>query len=151
MTSHGADSANKDSLALFNAFVQLEVRSGVSVLFWEDAWINGLTAAAIAPSVVLSVRPAVQRRRSVMEGLAGNSWTIDIFGTLTIEVVTQFCDFGWQFKRQASPQMKGQAGTSFAGNGAETACSRPARHIACFSMARSACRPRPSSGTPSRR
>ncbi|KAM0875824.1 hypothetical protein ACQ4PT_036547 [Festuca glaucescens] len=37
---------NKDSLALFNASVRIDLGAGASVLFWEDPWINGLTAAA---------------------------------------------------------------------------------------------------------
>ncbi|KAM0925313.1 hypothetical protein ACQ4PT_004285 [Festuca glaucescens] len=80
----------KDSLALFNASVRIDLGAGASVLFWEDAWINGLTAAAIAPSLLECVRPAVRRRRSVQDGLTGNSWALDISGTLTIDVVVQY-------------------------------------------------------------
>ncbi|KAM0925385.1 hypothetical protein ACQ4PT_004192 [Festuca glaucescens] len=80
----------KDSLALFNASIRIELGGGTSVLFWEDAWIGGLTAAAIAPSLLKLVWPAVRRRRTVRDGLAGNSWALDISGTLTVDAIVQY-------------------------------------------------------------
>jgi hypothetical protein len=41
---------------------------------WEDPWINGLAADAIAPDLLALVRSATRQRRSVRDGLFGNAW-----------------------------------------------------------------------------
>jgi hypothetical protein len=47
---HGMDIlASEHPLALFHASVSILVGQGTSVLFWEDAWISGLTASTITP------------------------------------------------------------------------------------------------------
>ncbi|XP_071681411.1 uncharacterized protein [Lolium perenne] len=79
-----------EARALFDASVRIEVGSGASILLWEDAWIGGLTAATIAPDLLSLVRVSVRRRRSVQEGLAGNAWTADITGELSVEAVIQY-------------------------------------------------------------
>ncbi|KAM0827167.1 hypothetical protein ACQ4PT_068367 [Festuca glaucescens] len=79
-----------EARALFNASVQIEVGDGASILFWEDAWMGGLTAAAIAPDLIKLVKMAVRKRRSVRDGLVGNSWAADIAGELTVDAVVQY-------------------------------------------------------------
>jgi hypothetical protein len=74
---------------LFDASVRIE-GNGASILFWEDAWIGSLTAAAIAPDLIKLVGVAVRKRRSVQDGLVGNSWAEDIAGELTVAVVVQY-------------------------------------------------------------
>ncbi|KAM0928574.1 hypothetical protein ACQ4PT_002562 [Festuca glaucescens] len=80
----------QDSLALFNASVRIELGDGASVLFWEDAWIGGLAAAAITPDLLKLVRQAVRRRHTVRDGLAGNSWASNIACMLMVDVVMQY-------------------------------------------------------------
>ncbi|KAM0850524.1 hypothetical protein ACQ4PT_053027 [Festuca glaucescens] len=63
-----------EARALFDASVRIEVGSGAAVRFWEDAWIGGLMATAIAPDLVKLVRVAMRRQRSVQEGFPGNAW-----------------------------------------------------------------------------
>ncbi|KAM0860928.1 hypothetical protein ACQ4PT_046225 [Festuca glaucescens] len=80
----------REAHALFNASVQIEVGDGASILFWEDAWIGGLTSAAIAPDLIKLVKMAVRKRRSVRDGLLGNSWAADVAGELTVDAVVQY-------------------------------------------------------------
>ncbi|KAM0856018.1 hypothetical protein ACQ4PT_049388 [Festuca glaucescens] len=65
--------ASHDARGLFNASVQISLGDGSLILFWEDAWIGGLSVAAIAPALLKLVRPSVQKRRTVKEGLLANS------------------------------------------------------------------------------
>jgi hypothetical protein len=62
-----------DSQALFNASVRIELGNGAAILFWEDPWIGGLSAAAIALALCKLVAPAARRRRTVAAGLLHNS------------------------------------------------------------------------------
>ncbi|KAM0828404.1 hypothetical protein ACQ4PT_067587 [Festuca glaucescens] len=80
----------REARALFNASVQIEVGDGASILFWEDAWIRGLNAAAIAPDLIKLVKMAVRKRRSVRDGLLGNSWAADVARELTVDAVVQY-------------------------------------------------------------
>jgi hypothetical protein len=79
-----------DYVALFNVSVRIELGNGETILFWEDPWIGGLCDQAIAPDLLPLVRPAVRRRRSVRDGLLGNSWASDISGPLTVPAVVQY-------------------------------------------------------------
>jgi hypothetical protein len=63
----------QDSIALFHASVRITIGDGASTLFWEDAWVCGLTVEAIAPDLVKLVRPGLRTRRTVRDGLAANS------------------------------------------------------------------------------
>jgi hypothetical protein len=67
--------------------VNISVGAGIGILFWEDAWIGGLTAATIAPSLATMVRPAVRRKLTVVEGLTGNAWARGISGELTVDAI----------------------------------------------------------------
>ena len=55
------------------------------MIFWEDAWIGGLTVVAIALALLRLVRPAARRTHTMREGLDNNSWASDIGGELTVE------------------------------------------------------------------
>ncbi|KAM0826096.1 hypothetical protein ACQ4PT_069108 [Festuca glaucescens] len=80
----------QDSIALFHASVRITIGDGSSTLFWEDAWVCGLTVEAIAPDLVKLVRPGLRKRRTVRDGLAGNSWPRDIAGELSVDAVVQY-------------------------------------------------------------
>jgi hypothetical protein len=102
-----------DSLALFNASVKIVVGSGASILFWEDAWINGLTAEAIAPDLCRLIRPAVRSSRIVHDGLLGNSWVRDIYGELSVDAVVQYIRLWTQVCAIANTQLLPEAADSF--------------------------------------
>ncbi|KAM0888503.1 hypothetical protein ACQ4PT_028326 [Festuca glaucescens] len=79
-----------DATAIFNASVVITVGSGADVLFWQDPWIDGLTAAALAPEVLALIKHASVKRRQVRDGLPNNAWVADIAGELSVDVVVQF-------------------------------------------------------------
>jgi hypothetical protein len=61
------------SATIFHASMWIHVGDGVSLLFWEDAWIRGLTVEAITSEVLRLVRSGLRRSRTVHDGLVGNS------------------------------------------------------------------------------
>ncbi|KAM0827058.1 hypothetical protein ACQ4PT_068438 [Festuca glaucescens] len=75
---------------LFNASVIVNIGDGASTLFWLDPWIDGLTAAAIAPAVLALVKPRFQKIRSVQQALVDNAWALDIRGALSVDAVVQY-------------------------------------------------------------
>jgi hypothetical protein len=56
-------------MALFQASVDITVGSGDGILFWEVAWIGGLTVDSIVPALLEMIRPAVRRKLTVAVGL----------------------------------------------------------------------------------
>ncbi|KAM0896123.1 hypothetical protein ACQ4PT_023386 [Festuca glaucescens] len=82
--------ASADAVGLFNASVNVTVGDGTFLLFWEDPWIGGLNAAAIAPAILAMVRSRFRRRRTVAQGLLNHAWTADIAGELSVEATVQF-------------------------------------------------------------
>jgi hypothetical protein len=79
-----------ESNAIFKASVQVTLGDGARTLFWEDPWIGGLQADAIAPDLVKLVRPSVRRTRTVQQGLQGAAWAMDIVGELSVNAVVQY-------------------------------------------------------------
>ncbi|KAM0915717.1 hypothetical protein ACQ4PT_010654 [Festuca glaucescens] len=90
-----------DSWALFNASVQIVVGDGTSALFWEDPWIAGLSVSAIALELLKLVKPSVRKWRSVRDGLALNSWVLDIAGELSVDAIVQYLRL-WEAIRAAA-------------------------------------------------
>jgi hypothetical protein len=90
-----------DSWALFNASVEVVVGNGRASLFWEDPWLAGLTAKAIAPALMKLVKPALRKRRSIREGLANNAWVLDIAGELSVDATVQYLQL-WDAVRAAA-------------------------------------------------
>ncbi|XP_071681529.1 uncharacterized protein [Lolium perenne] len=84
-----------DALALFNASVTISVGTGDRLLFWEDPWINGLSAAAIAPVVLKLIRPGIVKTRTVDDVLRLNARALEIVGGLSVQVVLQYLRL-WQ-------------------------------------------------------
>ncbi|KAM0860223.1 hypothetical protein ACQ4PT_046687 [Festuca glaucescens] len=82
--------ASSDARGLFNASVHITIGDGSSVLFWEDAWIGGLSVAAIAPALLKLVWPSIQKHRTVKEGLLANSWALDIAGVLSVDATVGY-------------------------------------------------------------
>jgi hypothetical protein len=72
---------------VFHASVRIVVGDGSRLLFWEDAWIGGLTPDAIAPALVKLVRPGIKRTRSVQQGLNDVAWVRDIASELSVDAV----------------------------------------------------------------
>ncbi|CAM0911454.1 unnamed protein product [Alopecurus aequalis] len=75
---------------MFNASVRIEVGDGSRIRFWEDPWIGGWTASAIAPTVYELVAAGATCRRTVQSGMVNNAWTGDIRGALTVDATVQY-------------------------------------------------------------
>jgi hypothetical protein len=80
----------REAVAVFHASVRIVIGDGSRLLFWQDAWIRGLTPDAIAPALVKLVRPGIRRSRSVQQGLNDAAWVRDIAGELSMDAVVQF-------------------------------------------------------------
>jgi mannosylglycoprotein endo-beta-mannosidase len=83
-------SVRSEAHSLVTASAIIDVRDGSRVLFWEDPWIYGLSVAALAPELLLLVRPGLRRSRVLRDGLPNRAWVRDIAGTLTVDAVVQF-------------------------------------------------------------
>jgi hypothetical protein len=79
-----------DAQGLYQTTTRIVVGSGEKILFWMDPWINGHSAATLAPALIKLVRPGLLRCRMVQQGKVNNNWVLDIAGPLTIDAVVQF-------------------------------------------------------------
>jgi hypothetical protein len=82
--------ASNDARGLLNASVLISIGDGSSILFWEDAWIGGMSAAVVAPALLKLVRPSIERHHTVKEGLLANSWALDIAGNLSVDAIVDY-------------------------------------------------------------
>jgi hypothetical protein len=72
--------------AIFKALIKVTFGDGAGTLFWEDPWIGGLQADAIAPDLVKLVRPSIRCTRAVQKGVQGAAWARDIAGELSVQL-----------------------------------------------------------------
>jgi hypothetical protein len=75
--------------ALFNVAVNAIVGNGEKILFWTDRWLDGYTMAEIAPNLFKAVPKRTARRRTVAQALHNRSWTQDVKGARTVEVLLE--------------------------------------------------------------
>jgi hypothetical protein len=75
--------------ALFNVAVNAIVGNGEKILFWTDRWLDGYTMAEIAPNLSKAVPKRTARRRTVAQALHNRSWTQDVKGARTVEVLLE--------------------------------------------------------------
>jgi hypothetical protein len=77
----------KDEAAegVFQTLARIEVGDGKSVLFWRDRWINGFTAAEIAPLISEMVPTRRKNARKVSDALPNSAWIKDLAGLMSIE------------------------------------------------------------------
>ena len=76
--------------AMFHASTYIELGDGRKALFWEDRWLQGKSIAEIAPCLYASVGSQVKKVRTVDQALIGDSWTRDISGALTVQVILDY-------------------------------------------------------------
>ncbi|KAM0830460.1 hypothetical protein ACQ4PT_066193 [Festuca glaucescens] len=79
-----------EATAIFKASIKITLGDGAETLFWEDPWIRGVQADALAPDLVKLVRPGARRSRTVRQGLQHAAGTRDITGELSINAVVQY-------------------------------------------------------------
>jgi hypothetical protein len=77
-------------LAVCLALSALFASTGTSTLFWTDRWLKGRSIAELAPCLIQTVGPRIQRRRSVRDALDNRRWVRDIKGALTVQVLLEY-------------------------------------------------------------
>jgi hypothetical protein len=81
--------------------VEIFVGNGRATLFWEDPWLAGLTAGAIAPVLIKLIKSVLRKRQSIREGLANNAWVLDIAGEHSVDATVQYLRL-WDAVRAAA-------------------------------------------------
>lgn len=69
--------------------VAIEVGDGTNTLFWCDRWIMGQRIQDLAPLIFSMVSRRITTRRLVSEALSDMTWTRDINGIATVEVIAE--------------------------------------------------------------
>jgi hypothetical protein len=93
---------NQLALDIFNASTAISVGTGSAILFWQDPWLQGLSAGCIAPEIISMVRPSIIRSLSVRDGLVGDAWVRGIAGVLSVDATVQFFRL-WEAVRRVTP------------------------------------------------
>jgi len=75
---------------MFNASITVDVGNGQRTFFWTDRWIHGRAIKEIAPALLATVPPKVQKQRTVAQGLLNRTWVKDITGALTVQVLVEY-------------------------------------------------------------
>jgi hypothetical protein len=84
------DSTEQVVADMFHVSVSVEIGNGQHALFWSDRWLQGRCIQEIAPCLFNAVGPRIAKCRTVVQGLANNTWVRDISGALTVQVILDF-------------------------------------------------------------
>lgn len=76
---------DENATAIFQGLFKVQIGNGRDAFFWSDKWIEGLTAADIAPAVVAAVPTRRKNARRRFEALQENRWVLEITQPLTDE------------------------------------------------------------------
>ncbi|KAM0921177.1 hypothetical protein ACQ4PT_007069 [Festuca glaucescens] len=99
---------NQLALDIFNASTAITVGTGSAILFWQDPWLQGLSAGCIASEILSMVRPSIIRMLSVQEWLDGDAWVRGIAGVLSVDATVQFFRL-WEAVRRVAPSGEADA------------------------------------------
>lgn len=58
--------------------LEVNVGNGLSILFWSDPWLQGLSIEDIAPHLAAAVATKIKKRRSLAQALDHKAWLKDI-------------------------------------------------------------------------
>jgi hypothetical protein len=67
-----------------------EVGNGEHTLFWTHRWLQGKSIAEIAPLLFAAIPQRKRQKQTVQEALLGHTWTTDIQGALTMEIIVEY-------------------------------------------------------------
>jgi len=76
--------------ALFRVSITVQLGDGKKALFWTDNWVNGSSIEFLAPCLFAAVPAKAKRSMTVAQGLRNSSWTQDIKGALTVQVILEY-------------------------------------------------------------
>lgn len=66
------------------------VGDGMSILFWEDSWVQGSSIWSLTPTVYAAVSARFQKKRTVAEALQDRHWIRDITSALGIQTILEY-------------------------------------------------------------
>jgi hypothetical protein len=75
---------------IFHYSTTVNVGDGTSMLFWADRWLDGRSIAELAPCIIRTIGPRIQRRRFVRDTPDNRRWVQDIKGALTVQVLLEY-------------------------------------------------------------
>jgi hypothetical protein len=68
----------------FSVAMQTEIGNGASTLFWSDRWLMEHRVVDIAPRLLQNIPKRRINKRTVLDALSNQTWTLDIQGALTL-------------------------------------------------------------------
>jgi hypothetical protein len=80
----------RNSHALFDVALETKVGDGEATKFWTDRWLHGCTVGELAPNLIQVIPKRARRQHTVSQALASGSWTADIQGALTVQVLVEY-------------------------------------------------------------
>jgi hypothetical protein len=74
-------------MVFFSSSVYFHLGNGETFLFWSSPWLDGNCLSELAPEVMSTVPVRRQKQWIVAHALANMSWTSDVTGALTVQVL----------------------------------------------------------------
>jgi hypothetical protein len=78
---------DKQTMVFFSSSVYFHLGNGETFLFWSSPWLDGNCLSELAPEVMSTVPVRRQKQWIVAHALANMSWTSDVTGALTVQVL----------------------------------------------------------------
>ena len=75
---------------LFQAAITSDVHCGLTMLFWEDHWLDGMRVQDLAPTIYAMVPPRAKSSRLVAPAVEEGSWALDVGPEMGEEALTEF-------------------------------------------------------------
>jgi hypothetical protein len=66
------------------------MRSGETILFWNDIWLSGHTILELAPNMIKAIPKRTINRRTVSQALLNQYWVNDIRGALSVQLLVEY-------------------------------------------------------------
>lgn len=82
-------------LAFFKASTYTELGDSRTTLFWDDRWIQGSSAADLAPNLMQLVSRRTRARMSVRQGITNRQWMRTITGSMNMITTAEYLDL-WE-------------------------------------------------------
>jgi hypothetical protein len=76
--------------AFFSVAISTNVGKGESTVFWTDCWLQGRKIAGLAPLLFAAIPQARRKRYTVQQAFQNHTWTADIQGVVTIEIIVEY-------------------------------------------------------------